>query len=404
MLSVAIFAKDEEAHIERCLKSLQPLSPEIIFVDTGSTDKTVKIAKKYTSHIYHEPWRNDFGWHRNHSFDLCTQDWILQIDADEELVFDNPNVPDILLKSLKYTKKEIHAIGLTIKDWHQSKQKSLVESDVVRIFRRGKVNWVRRIHNEAMFSGEAAIFKSAHLVHYGYNNLTPEQTKKKSKRTIGLLKESLKDNPKDYESLFYIAQAYGFYENDTEKAAQYALQYISHKDEIGERFNTSIYHLMAFLHLSQQKYKDAKLIIQDALEHDPMDLDIIYDWIVYGIKIGDPKVIAIASQRFVYVFENMPQLRMKTGGRFFFNYNLDSYSKALYYLSISYLETGVIELNKLKDLFKKMPYETVSKIKSKLINDFKHLKIQGLIDEPKIIPGFKPFDSLMPISSQNTLP
>ena len=388
MLSVAIFVKNEEAHIERCLKSLQPLSPEIILVDTGSTDKTVEIAKKYTSHIYHEPWRNNFSWHRNHSFSLCTGDWILQIDADEELIYDNTDVPDILLKSLKYTKKEISAVGLTIKDWHESKQKSLVESDAVRIFRRGKVNWVRRIHNEAIFDGETAIFKSAHLVHYGYD-LTSEQKKKKAKRTIGLLKESLKDNPKDYESLFYIAQAYGFYENDSKKAEQYALQYISHKNEIGERFNSSIYHLIVFIYLSEEKYEDAKLIIEAALKHDSLDLDIIYDWITYGLKIKDAKTVAISSQRFVYAFENMSKLRMKSGGRFFFNYNLDSYSRALYYLSISYLENGVIELNKLKDLFKKLPDETTYTIKNKLLNDLQQLKIRGLIDEPKIITNFE---------------
>ena len=138
MLSVAIFAKDEEQHIERCLKSLQPLSPEIIFVDTGSTDRTIEIAKKYTKNIYHEPWRNHFAWHRNHSFSLCTGDWILQIDADEELVYDNPNVPNLLLKSLAYTKKEINAVGITIKDWYESTQKFTAEADAVRLFRRGK--------------------------------------------------------------------------------------------------------------------------------------------------------------------------------------------------------------------------------------------------------------------------
>ena len=398
-----MFVKNEEAHLERCLKSLQPLDAEIIIVDTGSTDRTIEIASKYTKHIYHEPWRNNFSWHRNHSFDLCTGDWILQIDADEKLVFDNVQIPALFLKSLAHTKKEINAVGLTIKDWHESIQKTTVESDAVRIFRRGKIHWIRRVHNEAIFDGELAIFKAAHLVHYGYD-LTPEQKEKKSERTIGLLKESLKDNPDDYQSLFYMAQAYGFYKKNTPETLKYAFKYIAYKDKIGKEFNPSIYHLVVSIYLDQQKYQDAKLNIEQALKCDPLDLDILYDWIQYGLKTNEYKIVAIASQRFVYAFENMSKLRMERGGRFFFNYNLQTYAMALYYVSVSYLENGVIELNKLKDLFKKLPHDVVYRMKNKLSQDLTHLKIRGLMDEPEFIAGFKPFDSLMPVSPQNVLP
>ena len=400
MLSVAIFAKNEEAHLKRCLRSLQPLNAEIIFVDTGSTDRTVEIASKYTNHIYHEPWRNNFSWHRNHSFDLCTGDWILQIDADEELIFDNHQIPALLLKSLTHTKKQINAVGLTIRDWHESIQKTTVESDAVRIFRRGKIHWVRRVHNEAVFEGEAAIFKAAHLVHYGYD-LTDEQKKKKAKRTIGLLKRSLEDDPNDYQSLFYMAQAYGFYKENITETLKYAFQYVAFKDKIGNEFNPSIYHLIAFIYLDQQKYQDAKSIIEDALRCDPLDLDILHDWIQYGLKTNEYKIVAIASQRFVYAFENMSKLRMERGGRFFFNYNLQAYGMALYYVSISYLENGVIELNKLKDLFKKLPHDVVYRMENKLSEDLAHLKIKGLMNEPEIIAGFKPFNPLLSVSPEN---
>jgi hypothetical protein len=135
----------------------------------------------------------------------------------------------------------------------------------------------------------------------------------------------------------------------------------------------------------QNKVEELKLVIEEALKNDSFDLDILYDWLCYGLKIKDPKIIAIASQRFVYTFENMAQLRMTVGNRFFFRYDLETYAQALYYLSISYLETGVIELNKLKDLFKKLPNDAVYKIKNKLSNDLSKLKIKGLIDESRII-------------------
>lgn len=384
MLSVAIFAKNEEEHLERCLKSLEPLNAQIIFVDTGSTDKTVEIAKKYTEHIYHEPWRNDFSWHRNHSFSLCTGDWILQIDADEELTYDTEKSPSQLLRSLEKIPKEINAVAVTIKDWRQTLNKFVAESDNVRIFRRNKVNWIRRVHNEAIFDGQTVLLKSAHLIHYGYD-LNEKQKKKKAARTIGLLKESIKDDPKDYTSLFYLSQAYGQYMNSPEGVIEYALQYISHKDELGSTFNSSIYHSLAFVYLNQNKLKELKLVIEEALKNDSLDLDILYDWLCYGLKIKDPKVAAVAAQRFVYAFEHMNQLRMTVGNRFFFRYDLQSYAEALYYLSISYLESGVIELNKLKDTFKTIPDDVTYRIKNKLIEDLSHLKIKGLVDEPKIL-------------------
>jgi len=385
MLSVAIFAKDEEQHLERCLKSLEPLRAQIIFVDTGSSDKTVEIAKKYTKNIYHEPWRNDFSWHRNHSFGLCTGDWILQIDADEELKHDAD--PSKFLDALNKTPKDINAVALTIKDWRQTLNKFVAESDNVRIFRRGKVNWIRRVHNESVFEGNVVLYKAAHLVHYGYD-LTPEQKLKKADRTISLLKDSIKDDPTDYTSLFYLSQAYGQYKNSPDDVVEYGLQYISHKKELGKTFNSSIYHSLAFVYLTKNKVEELKLVIEEALKNDSFDLDILYDWLCYGLKIKDPKIIAVASQRFVYTFENMAQLRMTVGNRFFFRYDLETYAQALYYLSISYLENGVIELNKLKDLFKKLPDDTVYKIKNKLSSDLSKLKIKGLIDESRIITPF----------------
>jgi len=84
-LSVCIIAKNEEAYIENSLKSILPVADEIIFVDTGSTDNTVAIAKKYTDKIYFTEWENDFSKARNEYLKYATCDWILSIDADEVL-------------------------------------------------------------------------------------------------------------------------------------------------------------------------------------------------------------------------------------------------------------------------------------------------------------------------------
>jgi glycosyltransferase involved in cell wall biosynthesis len=408
MLSVAIFAGNEEKHIEHCLKSLMPLAPEIIFVNThdpktqGDPDKTLDIVKKYTSKIYHEPWKNDFSYHRNHSFSLCTGKWILQIDADEEIIFDDPkNGPAIFLSKLATAKKDVHGVSMVMKDWRETQKRYNAEFDVVRLFKRGHVTWKRRVHNKWHYTGDTAVIFGVHLKHYGYD-LTEEQKDKKALRTISLLEQSLKDDPSDYDCYFYLAQAHGGFKNDADKALEYSLKYIGCKEhfEDPKEFNTSIFHLAFFVYFKRKDYENASKIIQTALKNDSLDLDILYDWIQLGTKLKDPKVIGVAAQRFIHAFENLPELRKKSHGRFYFNYRLESYAEALYYLSITHLESGVIELNKLKNLFDKIPKNHTDGIKEKLKRDLSSLKIKGLIDESKIITDLNSHNPLLPASGR----
>lgn len=82
-VSVCIIAKNEEKHIEECCKRLTPYGFEIILTDTGSTDRTVELAKKYTDKIYHFEWCGDFSAAKNFAMDKASHDWILSIDCDE---------------------------------------------------------------------------------------------------------------------------------------------------------------------------------------------------------------------------------------------------------------------------------------------------------------------------------
>ena len=89
LLSIAMIVKNEERNIERCLKALQVLNNkmeyEIIIVDTGSTDSTISIAKKYTEKVYEHNWTGNFAEMRNISIGYCKGKWILILDADEVL-------------------------------------------------------------------------------------------------------------------------------------------------------------------------------------------------------------------------------------------------------------------------------------------------------------------------------
>ena len=87
-LSVVIITHNEEANIGRTLESVKPLvsdgKGEIIVVDSGSTDRTLEIAESHGAKVFVEEWKG-FAVQKNSAIDKAQGDWILSLDADEEV-------------------------------------------------------------------------------------------------------------------------------------------------------------------------------------------------------------------------------------------------------------------------------------------------------------------------------
>jgi glycosyltransferase involved in cell wall biosynthesis len=86
VLSVCFIARNEEKNLPRALASVRDVADEIIVADTGSTDHTVKISQESGAIVCHFPWRDDFSAARNFAISHARGDWILWMDADEELL------------------------------------------------------------------------------------------------------------------------------------------------------------------------------------------------------------------------------------------------------------------------------------------------------------------------------
>ncbi len=87
-LSVVLITQNEESNLPRTLESVMPLvrdgRGEIIVVDSGSTDRTVEIARSFGAKVFAEPWKG-FAGQKNSAMDKASEDWVLQLDADEAL-------------------------------------------------------------------------------------------------------------------------------------------------------------------------------------------------------------------------------------------------------------------------------------------------------------------------------
>ena len=82
-ISLCMIVKDEEKVLARCLESAKEFADEIIVVDTGSQDRSMKIAQSYTPFLYTYVWHDDFSAARNFAFSKATGDYLLWLDADD---------------------------------------------------------------------------------------------------------------------------------------------------------------------------------------------------------------------------------------------------------------------------------------------------------------------------------
>lgn len=275
-LSVAMIMKNEEKNLSRTLESINRLSElidlEIIIIDTGSTDKSIEIAKEYTNKIFYEEWKDDFSYMRNMSIDKCIGDYILILDADEELV----NI-EYFADFIKEDKLSSYNSGLiNIIDFSDNKEESLKirrEAKLQRLFRKGEAKYKGRVHEQPLDCGVVKL-TGIDVLHYGYQNSDYELMEYKFERNIKLLKEDVKNEPNNIYTNFQIATSYQMHK-DYDKALYYIEKAY---DLVGNNYKEYIYVLDKYcsvLH-SKEIYTKLKEIAKLAIEHEKEFADFYF--------------------------------------------------------------------------------------------------------------------------------
>lgn len=200
-LSVCMIVKNEEENLPRVLSSIQGLADEIIVVDTGSTDRTVEIARSFGAKVYFFEWCDDFSAARNESLRHATCDYIMWLDGDDEFPVSEHNKikRDLLLK-------RGDAFYLHIKNNMNGVEDISLQ---LRVFPNKKgIRFSGRIHEQVIDSVVMAGIKisvsEATIIHHGYFN--SEEAFKKLNRNIKMLEKELEKNPDDKNTLFFITR------------------------------------------------------------------------------------------------------------------------------------------------------------------------------------------------------
>lgn len=222
-ISICIIAKNEEKHLEAFFQSIQKATAgypvEIVFVDTGSTDRSIAIAQKYTDTICHFTWIGDFSAARNYSIQKASHDWILVLDCDEYIV-------DLSMDSLyRMAAQYPTAVGMLKRKNHNELNgtDSIYTDEVERFFNRRYFHYEAIIHEQVCSLSHTPFERVAVQLtvdHCGYNG-TREEMELKTRRNNELLFKMLADNPNDPYLYFQIGQSYNSIHDDANAAYYY---------------------------------------------------------------------------------------------------------------------------------------------------------------------------------------
>jgi glycosyltransferase involved in cell wall biosynthesis len=145
-LSICMIAKNEQENLKKLLPRLKNFtnkSAELIIVDTGSTDNTISIAKKYTDKVFSYEWNDNFAEARNFSISKASNDWIMVLDADEFPAF-YPSEVEKIINSMET--KDYNSCLFFIKFLHKNGTFTLDRQ--IRLFKKSDFLYEEKIFNK----------------------------------------------------------------------------------------------------------------------------------------------------------------------------------------------------------------------------------------------------------------
>ncbi len=258
-----MIVKNEEKYLRGCLDSVKGVVDELVIVDTGSTDSTVKIAEEYGAKIYNYEWSNDFSAARNFALSKSTGEWILYLDADERLSE----------RSVDELKKIVSSGNLT-----GCKCKVKNPDDF-----NGKPNYMRytrlfpnnpsnrftgavheQIDDSLLENGYEIIETGIEIIHTGYN-VPYEEIQQKAQRNLIILKKEFEKNDSAYNA-FQLANSFSILKNYSEANRYYLLAV---EGSIKKEYKAHAYLNLSDYELKRHNVNGALEYLNAGLQNDP---------------------------------------------------------------------------------------------------------------------------------------
>ncbi len=191
-----MIVRNESANLPRCLASVKDAVDELVVVDTGSTDDTPAVAAGFGARVWHFVWRDDFALARNAALEHATGDWILHLDADEELA---PASRALVRQVVAATDGPALLVNVRSRNG-EGDLTQFYDSWQVRLFRnRPDFRYELAVHEQIVYAIRRAGFEvvpsSLEVVHHGYLQDIVQGDSPRVARNVRLLEQALATQP-----------------------------------------------------------------------------------------------------------------------------------------------------------------------------------------------------------------
>lgn len=210
-LTLCMIARNEESVLARCLESIRLVVDQIVIVDTGSTDGTLAVARRYGAHLLFRPWDDHFSHARNAGLAAVSTGWILVLDADEEL---HPDSAARLPAILSTIPNQTGGLRLRIRNLQPSGDLCrFTDQWTTRLFRaHPDIRYEGMIHEQvtpAILSGGWLVDQAdITILHHGYAQNSVQGQVSRTQRNLALLLKALNLSPDDAYLLYQVGVTY----------------------------------------------------------------------------------------------------------------------------------------------------------------------------------------------------
>ncbi|GIV50437.1 MAG: hypothetical protein KatS3mg038_0958 [Candidatus Kapaibacterium sp.] len=271
LATLAMIVRDEEDVLPDCLRSVRDCVDQIVIVDTGSHDRTIAIAEQFGAEVYRFPWCDDFAAARNESLRHARGEWILYLDADEQLDAESARQLRALLQQqppqvggLLCMIVSPHRVGMSGRETHRGAYPRLFRNyGYPRIAFRGRVH--EQITPAIIECGGAIVHSPIVIHHRGYD-IPPEQLEAKVRRNYRLLIQHVQEEPLNAYAWFQLAQTLARMQlfAEAERAFGFALQI-----GLSAPLAASAASALAYVCGVQGRYEDALRWAEESLQKVP---------------------------------------------------------------------------------------------------------------------------------------
>ena len=284
-VSLCMIVKNEERNLAECIGPVAGLVDEIVVVDTGSTDRTVEIARGLGARVVYFPWVDSFAAARNESLRHATGQWVLWLDADDRIDDENCAKLRALLASLRDENvgfvMKCHCLPDPV-----SRRSTTV--DHVRLFRRHPgLRWRYRVHEQILGSlrelGADVRWSDVVIQHTGYQD--PALRQRKLQRDLRLLTLEQAENGADPFVLFNL----GMILHELHRPGE-ALGYLSEslrQSHPSDSIVRKLYALISQCHRQLRQNDEALASCREGRRHYPFDLELLFHESVVLKEMGD---------------------------------------------------------------------------------------------------------------------